>query len=110
MITSFASLFRVFPQLFRSKRSIVSEIASVRKENEILLRRLGKKKVAFAFYDKLFLVVLNRAADNFQPIHQPRTQANMRGATMVASLSTTNRGVFTPSFPQVIFSLGTAPL
>jgi hypothetical protein len=29
---------------------------------------------------------------------------------MVASLSTMNLGVFTSSLPQVIFSLGTAPL
>ena len=29
---------------------------------------------------------------------------------MLASLSTMNFGVFSPSFPQVIYSLGTAPL
>ena len=63
MVTLFASLLRLFLQVFRSKRTIVSEIALVRKENEILLRRLGMKRVAFGFYDKLFLVVLNRAAD-----------------------------------------------
>ncbi len=33
----------------------------------------------------------------------------MSGATMVASLSMTYFGVPTPSLPQVIFSLGTAP-
>jgi len=63
MVTFFASLLRLFLQIFRSKRTIVSEIALVRKENEILLRRLGRKRVAFGFYDKLFIVVLNRAAD-----------------------------------------------
>ena len=31
------------------------------------------------------------------------------GATIVASDSTTNRGVSGPSLPQVIFSFGTAP-
>ena len=34
----------------------------------------------------------------------------MSGATMVASDSIINFGVSKPSFPQVIFSLGTAPL
>lgn len=33
----------------------------------------------------------------------------MRGATIVASLSTMKRGVSTLSLPHVIFSLGTAP-
>ena len=41
--------------------------------------------------------------------YQPKTQAKINGATMVASDSMTNRGVSTLSFPQVIFSLGTAP-
>src|SRR5579884_429373 len=41
--------------------------------------------------------------------HQPRTLANINRATMVASDSMINRGVSTLSFPQVIFSLGTAP-
>jgi hypothetical protein len=35
--------------------------------------------------------------------------AKTRGATIVASDSIMNFGVFIPSFPQVIFSLGTAP-
>ncbi len=37
------------------------------------------------------------------------SQAKISGATMVASLSTINFGVSMASFPQVIFSLGTAP-
>jgi hypothetical protein len=41
--------------------------------------------------------------------HQPKTFAKTKGATIVASDSMTNRGVSTFSFPQVIFSLGTAP-
>jgi hypothetical protein len=41
--------------------------------------------------------------------YQPRTSAKISGATMLASLSTMNFGVSTASFPQVIFSLGTAP-
>jgi hypothetical protein len=42
-------------------------------------------------------------------IYQPRTYANINGATIVASDSMMNFGVSTPSFPQVIFSFGTAP-
>ncbi len=41
--------------------------------------------------------------------YQPSTFAKMRGATIVASDSIRNLGVSTPSLPQVIFSLGTAP-
>ena len=41
--------------------------------------------------------------------YQPKTFAKTNGATIVASDSITNRGVSTFSFPQVIFSLGTAP-
>ena len=42
--------------------------------------------------------------------YQPRIYANISGAQMLASLSTMNFGVSIPSFPQVIFSFGTAPL
>jgi hypothetical protein len=35
--------------------------------------------------------------------------ANINGTTMVASDSTINLGVWISSFPQVIFSFGTAP-
>jgi len=42
------------------------------------------------------------------PYH-PRTQANMRGATIVASDSIIYLGVSSDSLPQVIFSFGTAP-
>jgi putative transposase len=63
MIVFLSTLLRIFFYAFQSRRTIVSEIALVRKENEILLRRLGRKRVAFGSYDKLFLVVLNRAID-----------------------------------------------
>ena len=43
--------------------TILSENALLKKENEILTRKMGKKKVHFNRYDKLFFVVLNRAAD-----------------------------------------------
>jgi len=63
MIAFFATLLRFFLQAFRSKRNILIENALLKKENEILLRKMGKKKVHFGFDDKLLLVVLNRAAD-----------------------------------------------
>jgi hypothetical protein len=41
--------------------------------------------------------------------YQPKIQANMRGATIVASDSIIYLGVSRDSLPQVIFSFGTAP-
>jgi hypothetical protein len=49
MATLFASLLRLFLQIFRSRRTIVAEITLVRKENEILLRRLGWMSVEAGF-------------------------------------------------------------
>ena len=43
-------------------------------------------------------------------IYHPNIHAKINGATIVASLSTINFGVLMSNFPQVIFSLGTAPL
>ncbi len=63
MVAFFSILLRLFFHVFRSKRTIISEIGLLKKENEILLRRLGKRRVQFDVYDKLFLVVLNGAAD-----------------------------------------------
>ncbi len=42
--------------------------------------------------------------------YQPSIHAKINGATIVASLSTINLGVLMSNLPQVIFSLGTAPL
>src|ERR1700722_3900660 len=41
--------------------------------------------------------------------YHPNTHAKINGATMVASLSTINFGVWISSLPHVIFSFGTAP-
>lgn len=41
--------------------------------------------------------------------YHPNSHANIKGATIVASLSTINLGVSISSLPHVIFSLGTAP-
>jgi hypothetical protein len=63
MISFFAILLRLFSQAFRSKRNILSENALLKKENEILLRGVGKQPVHFNVYDRSFFVVLSRAAD-----------------------------------------------
>ena len=63
MVLFLASLLRFVLNLFSSRRSILSENAVLQKENEILLRKVGKKRVRFSFYDRFFFVVLNRAAD-----------------------------------------------
>jgi len=57
MVAFFSTLLRLFFQVFRSRRTILFEISLLKKENEILLKKMGKKKVHFGFYDKLFLVV-----------------------------------------------------
>jgi len=63
MVLFLASLLRLFLRAFSSKGAILSENAVLKKENAILLRRAGKKRVHFSLYDRFFLVVLNRAAD-----------------------------------------------
>jgi len=59
----FTTLLRLFLPAFRSKRNILTENTLLKKEKEILTRKMGRKRVHFDFYDKLFLVVLHRAAD-----------------------------------------------
>jgi hypothetical protein len=51
MITFFGALFRLIFQILRSQRTILSENALLKKENEILLRRVGKKRVHFNIYE-----------------------------------------------------------
>ena len=63
MVIFLASLLRFFLRAFSSKGAILSENAVLRKDNEILLRKVGKKRVRFSFNDRFFSVVLNRAAD-----------------------------------------------
>ena len=63
MIIFLAILLRFFLHAFRSRRIILSEDALLKKEDDILLRRVGEKRVHFNIYDKLFFVVLNRADD-----------------------------------------------
>ena len=61
MVFFFASLLRLFLHAFGSRSAVLAENAVLQKENEILLRKVGKKRVQFNLYDRLFFVVLNRA-------------------------------------------------
>jgi hypothetical protein len=63
MIAFIAALLRLFLRFFRSEGNVLTENAVLKKENEILLWRMGKERPRFNFYDKLFLVVLHRAVD-----------------------------------------------
>ena len=60
------------------------------------------------YSNKWIKTLLNREFDLL--IYCPKIQANINGATIVASLSTINLGVLISNLPQVIFSFGTAPL
>ncbi len=63
MIIFFGTLILISFYAFRSKRIILGENALLKKENDNLLRRVGKMQVHFNIYNKLFFVVLNRADD-----------------------------------------------
>jgi hypothetical protein len=44
MIAFVTTLLRLFLQAFRSKRNTLTENAHLKKENEILARKMGKKE------------------------------------------------------------------
>ena len=52
MVLLLASLLRFVLNLFSSRKIILSENAVLWKENEILLRKVGKKRVRFRLYDR----------------------------------------------------------
>lgn len=78
MIAFFTTLLRLFLQAFRSERNILTENALLKKENEILPRKMGKKRVHYDFHDNLFSVVLHRATDikHRLTLVKPRTGEN----------------------------------
>jgi hypothetical protein len=53
MIAFFTTLLRLFLQAFRSKRNILTENALLKKENDIRLRRVGRKRVHFKVFDNM---------------------------------------------------------
>ncbi len=63
MITFLANFIRFILRLFQSKSSLLCENALLKKENDILLRKAGRKRIHINIYDKLFLIILNKAAD-----------------------------------------------
>ncbi len=66
MITFLGKLIRIFFHAFRSRWIILSENALLKKENDILLRRVRKQQVHFNIYDKRFFRTVRREAlDNF---------------------------------------------
>lgn len=73
--------------------------------------RIEAAWLKWAAQDVAVLVVTFASGEitNRHEFYQPRMSANISGATIVASDSTMNFGVFSESLPQVIFSLGTAP-
>ncbi len=48
-----STLLRLFLQAFRSKRNILTENALLKKENETLARKMGKKRVVPLHYSIL---------------------------------------------------------
>jgi hypothetical protein len=62
------------------------------------------------FFLKLVILIRQHPTCGFANLNYIfNIHANINGATMVASDSTINLGVWMSSLPQVIFSLGTAP-
>ena len=71
-------------------------------------RREGEGKCAYCMCEMQRGCLKVNEAASFDD-YQPNKYAKNKGATIVASDSMTNFGVSTFSFPQVIFSFGTAP-
>jgi hypothetical protein len=81
MVLFLASLLlrRLLLRAFGSKGAVISENTVLMKENAIQLRRVGRTRVHFSFYDRSFFVVPNRAADiNTQRPHQGSCFATTR--------------------------------
>jgi hypothetical protein len=57
-----AFLLKLLFCLFRSKKHLVSEVALLRKELEILKRRTSGKQIMIRHSDRIFLVALNKAS------------------------------------------------
>src|SRR3954453_23950726 len=105
------SLTCTFPTLFNKTRSknfqmgiycfliYLLSISELRKKNSAALqsRHIKKTETHFEF----------RFAESDLFFYQLSKYANIKGTTIVASLSTIYFGVSIPSLPQVIFSFGT---
>jgi len=75
-------------------------LSALRSSKQDLLSFIGNERKS---------ATVSAAQDSILASYHFSSHAKMRGATIVASLSTINLGVSIASLPQVIFSLGTAP-
>jgi membrane dipeptidase len=76
---------------------------------ELVRRGYTEKQIAKIWSGNLLRVMAQVEKVAKELRYQPRTFAKISGATIVASDSMMYLGVSIPSFPHVIFSLGTAP-
>ncbi len=60
MLNFFFSITKVFLSIFCTKKSLICEIALLKKEIEILKRKNGGKRVVTNHFDRLFIVGLNK--------------------------------------------------
>ncbi len=83
-------------------------------ENDVIQPKESKQTIVHhkTYCIKKGLHAKNAYKPPYQKIifcYQPSIHAKTKGATIVASLSIINLGVWMSNFPHVIFSLGTAP-
>ena len=62
MLHFFFSILKFFLSIFRSKKSLICEISLLKKEFEILKRTIAGKRVVTNHFDRLFIIILNKAA------------------------------------------------
>ena len=62
MISFMSLLFKIILNLFKSKKSLQVNNAVLTKENEILKRKRGKKKIAANKSDRIAIVLLHMAS------------------------------------------------
>ena len=67
--------FRLFFNLFLSRKRLAFKIAILEKENEILKRRLAGKRIITNHFDRLFFAVMNKIGSlkDLISIVQPET-------------------------------------
>ena len=63
MLNFFLSIIKLFLSIFRAKKSLICEIALLKKELEILKRKSAGKRVVTNHFDRLFIIILNKATN-----------------------------------------------
>ena len=87
MITFFGTLIRIFFHAFRSKRIILSENALLKKENDILLQRVGKKRVRIRYLRSFVLQCTATASGGFSNGFRSRVNRGRQGVLYARVLS-----------------------